>query len=63
MEVSLLQELVGSLGFPIAMVCYFIWDKYKTMQPMIEAIKNNTLILNRLLVKIDEEGLLGEIDE
>ena len=63
MEPSLLQETIGSLGFPIAMVCYFIWDKYKTMQPMIEAIKNNTLVLNRLLTKIDKEELLGDINE
>ena len=63
MEISLLQELVGSLGFPIAMVVYFIWDKYKTMQPMIEAIKNNTLVLNRLLMKMDQGELLGDVHE
>lgn len=59
-DVSLLQELVGSLGFPIAMVFYFIYDKYKTMQPMIDAVNNNTLILNRLLTKLDKEELLDE---
>ena len=63
MEISLLQELVGSLGFPIAMVVYFIWDKNKTMLPMIEAIRNNTLVLNRLLMKMDQEELLGDVNE
>lgn len=62
-----IMELINSLGFPIAMVGYFIWDKYKTTSSMIETIRalqetisNNTLVLNKLLVKMDKEDLLHE---
>lgn len=48
-------QLINNLGFPIAMVAYFIWDKYQTMQPMIEAINNNTRILGILCDKLDLE--------
>lgn len=59
MDIITIQQMISSLGFPVSMVVYFIWDKYKTMQPMIEAVQNNTLVLNRLLTKIDHEELLG----
>ena len=57
--------LINNLGFPIAMVFYFIWDKcksttgmVKTIQALQETINNNTLVLNKLLVKMDKEELL-----
>lgn len=59
MDINTIQQMISSLGFPVCMVVYFIWDKYKTMQPMIDAVQNNTLVLNRLLTKIDHEELLG----
>ena len=41
------------------MVGYFIWYKYKTLQPFITAIQQNTVVLNKLLVKMGKEDLLG----
>lgn len=52
-------QLISNLGFPIAMCVYFIWDKYKTMQPVIDSINNNSKILAILCDKFD----LGEITE
>lgn len=57
-NVTFIQDLISTMGFPIVMVGYFIWDKYKTMQPIIDAVNNNTKILSRLLTKMDEEDLL-----
>lgn len=66
-DTSVIMDIISNLGFPIAMVGYFIWDKYKTTAGMIETIKalnetisNNTLVLNKLLVKMDKEELLSE---
>lgn len=51
------REVVNSLGFPIAMVVYFIWDKTKVTNHLSEVIENNNLILQKLLVKLDKEEL------
>ena len=59
MQIQDIYDLISNLGFPIAMVGYFIWDKYKTMQPVITAIQQNTIVLNKLLVKMGKEDLLG----
>lgn len=55
---QLIEQTINNLGFPIAMVVYFIWDKNKTLQPVVDAVNNNSKILEKLLVKIDAEELL-----
>ena len=62
-EINLLQDIISNLGFPIVMVIYFIWDKYKTMTPLIDAINNNTTVLRMLLTQIDKEEILVESGE
>ena len=55
-------EIISNLGFPVAMVLYFIWDKYKVTSNLVQAINNNNKILSMLLTKLDlvEEGLENE---
>ena len=55
-------EIISNLGFPVAMVLYFIWDKYKVTSNLVQAINNNNKILSMLLTKLDlvEEGLDNE---
>lgn len=53
MDIATIQQLISNLGFPIVMVGYFIWDKTKTTNKLVEAINNNNLILTRLLEKLD----------
>lgn len=53
-------DVISNLGFPIAMVVYFIWDKKTSMDTVITAINNNTVILNRLLEKLDSIGVTVE---
>lgn len=57
MDVGVLQQLIGSLGFPIACVIamFWMWNKeredHKTeMAKMTEALNNNT----QALIKIEE---------
>lgn len=50
-------ELINSIGFPFAMVCYFIWDKTKFTEKLTESLNNNTLILEKLLTKLGQEEL------
>lgn len=57
-------QLINTMGFPIAMVIYFIWDKYQTTKKLTVAIENNTKILTKLLSKMNCDELIGiEVDE
>ena len=62
MDVNTITEIISNLGFPVAMVLYFIWDKYKVTSNLVQAINNNNKILSMLLTKLDlvEEGLENE---
>lgn len=55
MDITVITQLIGSLGFPIACVIamFFFWNKeredHKTeMQKMTEALNNNTLALIKI---------------
>ena len=50
---SFLRDLINTMGFPIAMVMYFIWDKEKTMKPLIESINSFTIAVNLINEKMD----------
>ena len=62
MDLNTITEIISNLGFPVAMVLYFIWDKYKVTSNLVQAINNNNKILSMLLTKLDlvEEGLENE---
>ena len=57
MDISVLTQLIGSLGFPIACVCamFYMWNKEREdhkieIEQVRQALENNTLAL----VKIEE---------
>ena len=62
MDLNTITQIISNLGFPVAMVLYFIWDKYKVTSNLVQAINNNNKILSMLLTKLDlvEEGLENE---
>lgn len=58
MDVNLITQLVGSLGFPImvAIACFWYINKQTEqhkaeIDKMAEAVNNNTLVLQKLLDK------------
>ena len=53
MDVNMIKDLISNLGFPIVMVGYFIWDKTKVTNKLVEVINNNNVILNKLISKLD----------
>lgn len=55
-----IANVINNLGFPIAMVVYFIWDKNKSTQTMIKAIENNSKLLSLVLRKLNIEE--NEVD-
>lgn len=50
-------ELINNVGFPIAMVIYFIYDKNKSTDKVLDAINNNSIVLAKLLEKLDMIGI------
>lgn len=61
MDINVIQELINTMGFPIVMVGYFIWDKTKVTNTLVKAIQDNTIVMNRLLSKLDAEELTDDI--
>ena len=53
MDVTMIKDIISNLGFPIVMVGYFIWDKTKVTNKLVEVINNNNVILNKLISKLD----------
>lgn len=63
MDVNLLIQLVGSLGFPIVACGALFWRMLKSdeqhkeeMSKMSEALNNNTNALVKLTERLDREG-------
>lgn len=64
MDASMLVQLIGSLGFPIAACCALFWrmiksdDEHKeVINKMSDALNNNTCAINKLADRIDKEGI------
>lgn len=61
MDVSAITQLIGSLGFPIAMCLYLIYHQNKLdenhreeMAKITEALNNNTVALTQLSERINK---------
>lgn len=53
MDFSIISEAINTFGFPAIMVAYFMYDRAKTLVPMINAVNNNTAVINKLSDRID----------
>lgn len=47
--VNIISELVNTLGVPVAMLVYFIYDKTTTTNKLTNAIENNNAVLDKIL--------------
>lgn len=61
MDIQVITDLIGQLGFPIAMCCYMAWyinkseERHKAeVDKMSEALNNNTLVMQQLVDKLNE---------
>lgn len=53
MDFNALKELVSSVAFPIAAFVMMFYYSTKTIEDMRDAIDKNTLILTKLVEKLD----------
>lgn len=61
MDINVIAQLVGSVGFPICMSIYLIYFMQTELKEMRKTIENNTLTMQKVVdklneVKINEEG-------
>lgn len=63
MDITLITNLIGSLGFPIVM-CLMLYNRMnkqdevhkEEMHKLTESLNNNTLALTQLSSKLDTKG-------
>ena len=55
MDINVIAQLIGSVGFPICMSIYLIYFMQTELKEMRKTIENNTLTMQKLMDKIDEE--------
>lgn len=60
MDVDVISQVVSNLGFPIAcvIVMFFMWNKEREDHKLesdkwVEAIHNNTLVMEKLLERLE----------
>lgn len=60
MDLTIINQLIGSVGFPIACCIILFWQLNKNqnnhreeMDKMAEALSNNTLVMQKLLAKLE----------
>ena len=56
MDINVIAQLIGSVGFPICMSIYLIYFMQTELKEMRKTIENNTLTMQKLMDKIDEEN-------
>lgn len=70
LDVNTFTQLIGTLGFPIACVIAMFWLQVKEREQhkadsekWSEAINNNTLVMQRILDRLDFNGVLKSEQE
>lgn len=68
MNMDIILQLINTVGFPIFMVFYFIYDRTRSddkftssIDNISEALNNNTLVMRELLMKM--EGDVGNFKD
>lgn len=54
MDINVIGQLVGSVGFPICMSIYLIYFMQTELKEMRKSIENNTLTMQKLLDSLND---------
>lgn len=62
--IQVISQLISNLGFPIACVLgmFYMWNKEREehkaeMQKITEAVNNNTMVIQKLIDNLDNNGV------
>lgn len=54
MDINVIAQLVGSVGFPICMSIYLIYFMQTELKEMRKSIENNTLTMQKLMDSLND---------
>lgn len=60
MDVSVIAQLIGSVGFPICMSIYLIYFMQTELKEMRKSIENNTLTMQKVIDSLDDFNKKGK---
>lgn len=63
MDVNILSDIINTFGFPAVMVGYFIYDRAKTLVPMINAVNNNTAVIAKMSDRLEHVLPADKVNE
>lgn len=46
-------KVITNVGFPIAMCIYMLFENKKNTEKLTDAVNNNTIIMQKILTKLD----------
>lgn len=68
MDINAITQIIGSLGFPVAvcLICFWYINKQEEahkseVSKLTDAINNNTLIMQRLCDKLEVDSNAGDL--
>ena len=60
MDINVIAQLVGSVGFPICMSIYLIYFMQTELKEMRKSIENNTLTMQKVVDSLNDFNKSGE---
>lgn len=53
MDLNAITQMIGAVGFPIFCCIYMVQTNSKTIKELKESVDNNTVIMQKILTKLD----------
>lgn len=55
MDLNVIAQFIGQVGFPIAAFCYMAWDRSTMQKELRQSVDNNTKMMAQILEHMREE--------
>lgn len=52
--IEVVKDIICSVGFPIVVTGFLLWERTNTMTKLTETINANTSVIERLIDKLDD---------
>lgn len=49
-----IKDVICTVGFPIVVTGFLLWERMTTTKELIKTIQNNTMVIDKLINKLDE---------
>ena len=52
--VDIVKDVICTVGFPIVVTAFLLWERSTTTKELIKTITNNTEVIKKLIDKLEE---------